>query len=721
MTSARAVRATRRALIRTSQTARARNSTPISSSSSPSSTSSASSSATIFGSPSQPGGVPDQAVCTHTEPCLCGSDIRPIDPSVYYNSRRNASNNITEIYLRNNLGLGPGELEFIAGFSMAFGTALRSLQLRVEQSGQRFRLVGLPDGVNPIKETIQILRDQFVIILSVLDTSEIELHDPFRRHPSEPDDVWIRTEIDLREAIYDGRNATSRAFVCLFVVPTILQIIHISHGDIERAIYSKLCDVPHQRRNYFLYLAIKSGLGSISATKKREWSSFLLSRKVDAVMQGQRGPVPVSDEVGQRMSEQDKKIAELDERHRKELVALNGGIEYGLGIREEVTAMAIEQEKKLVAFQADFRNQAQNFETKQTEWINQQNQRFEAIQNDQRTGIQEVQGLIKVHDQEITDLRDRQEVQAQELKGVQEAHAAEMVVVRKDFAAAVDSTMAHHSELVMTRMEQLLSVSRPPPEQEAVSAPSHDVPAVQLYLRIRNPSAEAEHEIDSTHLALHRAFIAGEPTDVVARAITRGISSSVPFVFGLLGYSGGGKTYTFNGLLDAILGYLPPVEITVLEVLTSRTFLKSYSNEQGLGEKINAMRKQRPTPANAVSSRAHLVVTFEALSSDIKYGMLLDIAGDEESGDRAMLSPSETLVSSEIARNNTDFRAFMQEIASPKEAPKASMFKRSCKLNSEFSAFLSGQRQTPVIRLLYCADGSRGDLVAKTLKLMPEI
>lgn len=90
--------------------------------------------------------------------------------------------------------------------------------------------------------------------------------------------------------------------------------------------------------------------------------------------------------------------------------------------------------------------------------------------------------------------------------------------------------------------------------------------------------------------------------------------------------------------------------MSVLEVLNTRTYLKSYSNKPGLGKEINKLRKQRPTPANMVSSHAHLVVTFQAVNSDRKYGILLDIVGDKELADRAQLLLEERLVSAEIAR-----------------------------------------------------------------------
>lgn len=97
----------------------------------------------------------------------------------------------------------------------------------------------------------------------------------------------------------------------------------------------------------------------------------------------------------------------------------------------------------------------------------------------------------------------------------------------------------------------------------------------------------------------------------------------------LLGYSGGGNSFTFSGLLDTLAGYLPAVEITVID---TRTYLMSVNSAKAaLGHEIRQLHKQRPTPANNVSSQAPSVVTFEALLSDRKYGMLLDIARGEVS------------------------------------------------------------------------------------------
>lgn len=42
-----------------------------------------------------------------------------------------------------------------------------------------------------------------------------------------------------------------------------------------------------------------------------------------------------------------------------------------------------------------------------------------------------------------------------------------------------------------------------------------------------------ENKDHTSPLVLHRAFMGGEPTDTVARSVTRGITSTVPFIIAL--------------------------------------------------------------------------------------------------------------------------------------------------------------------------------------------
>lgn len=64
----------------------------------------------------------------------------------------------------------------------------------------------------------------------------------------------------------------------------------------------------------------------------------------------------------------------------------------------------------------------------------------------------------------------------------------------------------------------------------------------------------------------------------------------------------------------------------------------------------------------------------------------------------------------------------MHDLMADPDSQRVSMFKQSLKLNTKVSGYLSHcQCEPPVIKLLYCADGSRTDIVAKTLQMMPEI
>lgn len=709
-------------------------------SSSPTGTPSASASNSSSFSPA----VPEQVVCPHTVSCVCGSDFRPTDPSVYFNARRNRSNNVTEKYLLDNLGLEPAELKFLLGSSMAFGCGLRSSALRVYRCAARFRIKYSDPAVvgSPLEAIVGRLRKEF-IILSGPAITEHELRDHFSRADDGEASIWTPTDLDLTVSVYDGRNATSRAFVCLYVVPTLLRIIQLSEGELEKALYTKIAAVPAQRRHYFAYLAVKAGLGTVSAAKKREWSNFLLSRKVDAILRCQ-AVLPVAEvvelnPVRARLEEQDGKITEMEARHNEEMKALNERLNAHTGVVNGGSQRQADDGVELL--EGITARQDEHIRGQFEAHRNAQDKSFHALRDElmagQKSHGKEIQDIRVAHDNQIQDVRKRQDDQATDIENVtkrqdeqakrQDDQGQELLTTRKDFATSVDNSIARHSEVMMTRMEQLLSVSNRPAQDVPAEAtvlpidfPTHCT--VQLYLRVRNPSAEAENAVDAASAVLHRAFVAGEPTDVVVRAVTRGLSSSVPFIIALLGYSGGGKTFTFGQLLDTVLGYLPDVEVMVLEVLNTRTYLNSYSNKQGLAEEINKLRKQRPTPANMVSSRAHLVVTFEAVNSDRKYGMLLDIAGDEESEDRAQLQPEERLVSAEIAKNNSDFRSLVHDLMADAAGQKVSMFKRSSKLNSEVSGYLGHcKRQPPVIKLLYCADGNRADIVAKTLQMMPEI
>lgn len=123
-----------------------------------------------------------------------------------------------------------------------------------------------------------------------------------------------------------------------------------------------------------------------------------------------------------------------------------------------------------------------------------------------------------------------------------------------------------------------------------------------------------------------------------------------------------------------------------------------------MSDEIDKLRKQRPTHPNILSSRAHLAVTFQAVNSGSKYGMLLDIAGNEESSARALLTLEK--VRDRKAQRRMCWSSSL--IRTAREAVCSSSHP-----NSRLSSRVLGQRQPPVIKLVYWMDRCR-------VKMMPE-
>lgn len=84
---------------------------------------------------------------------------------------------------------------------------------------------------------------------------------------------------------------------------------------------------------------------------------------------------------------------------------------------------------------------------------------------------------------------------------------------------------------------------------------------------------------------------------------------------------------------------------------------------------------------------------FELLTRDSKYEVLLDIAGDAESGVWALVDKDKIPVSSEKQKNKAH-----RQVSHSHE-----IFRRSYKLNTEIS--------TRVLKLMYCSGGRNTDVV----------
>lgn len=116
-------------------------------------------------------------------------------------------------------------------------------------------------------------------------------------------------------------------------------------------------------------------------------------------------------------------------------------------------------------------------------------------------------------------------------------------------------------------------------------------------------------------------FVSNEPNKNVSRAVTTALS--IPFLVGLMGYSGAGKTYTAfgpDGLFSMIVERLPPVIITVYEVLNASKVLGIYdTTKETVPEIIHGIitaRATTVTQANEQSSRTHLAIMLNDLESN---------------------------------------------------------------------------------------------------------
>lgn len=458
------------------------------------------------------------------------------------------------------------------------------------------------------------LRKEFIVISGPAIT-ESKLQNSFSRADDGEALVWTPMDLDLTLAVYDGRNAVLHAFVCGYVVPTLLWIIQVSQRDLEKGLYTKIAAVPSQRRHYFTYLAVKSSLGTVSVTKKRDWYNILLTRKVEVMFQHQ-ALLPIakdevkSDSVTARLKEQDRKISDIESRHHEEMKVLNQRltehsqlnnvlsdrqVNDSPELREEIKARQVRETKQirggfewhrkaqdkffhalreeLMAGQHDYGKEIEDIRDAHDNDIrdvrkgqDDQDMEMQAMSKHQDDQDMEIKAITKHQENQATEIKDqameikdvnkRQDDQETEIKDQgteikevsnrQHEQGQELLATRKDFATTVDNTVARHSELMLTRMEQLLSLSnRPTLDMPVQGTPVEiDSPAgctVQLYLQVCNPNTEAENEVDTGLLVLYRAFIEDEPTNAVVRAVTRGLSLSIPFIIALLGYSKGEK------------------------------------------------------------------------------------------------------------------------------------------------------------------------------------
>lgn len=716
----------------------------------------------------------------HNLPCTCASSVRPTDPSLYYGNRCLPSNRVTERYVMANLSLTQRQLDFTVGLSLALKDAIANAAPRihtVQQHGSSglFRILTDNDVVCLPSLILPLLLVECVVV--DIDLQDL-LNDPFQPTPPADDSLWLTIDLDLC-APWNLTLADPREFLAGYIAPLIIRLLQLSSGPVEREIAQRLiAGIP-----YFRYLAIRTGFMSVSTAKRNAWETAVLARKVQVLWTGRSLVAPVAVAPYGEIAGGAGKVQEIaTELERQKMLGANRDVELEnirfdlsriekssdenhralftmhtelgddvAGIRglAEVDMRKIQQDNHdLFEMQHELKDDVARMET-----IGENNQSdLLKIREDVSditmqvsnitTQVSEIKEVEKTITSQITEIKEAEKTITSQITEIQST-------LESRLATTVEHSLEKYTQLMTTKIDQLVSANRqePLPTELPIPAPS-DHCDLQVHLRLRNTS-NTSIDLVSGAKGLHRAYTAGEPTDVVSRAVTRGLSSRTPFIVAVAGFSGGGKSYnTFSagGLLHTILGYLPDVEISVTEVLVGATYLCGFQYAAGtatqevcskIGATITRKRTTRVTPANSESSRAHMVVTFEDKNTGWLYGVLLDIAGDEESADRELLQ-DEKAVSNSIALNNADWRRMLRELTTPGVGVQGfvggagvSNYKRVSKLNSEVAGLLArmvGQKEPsgkavkmPIVRVLYCVDGGAERVVSKSVQQVNDL
>lgn len=251
-----------------------------------------------------------------------------------------------------------------------------------------------------------------------------------------------------------------------------------------------------------------------------------------------------------------------------------------------------------------------------------------------------------------------------------------------------------------------------------------------LFLMIRNIGISNGHSLDKNiEDRFFRTYVGGESTFTVARGLL--LHFVIPFVISVKGYSGTRKSHAMlsqGGMIAASLCRLGnPVNNPVYEVQTQSKSITEFAYPddtiETILEGISNMRTTAKTPANSTSSRAHIVILFENKAGE-PYGIQVDVVG-AEFDNCAEFDVDMKRTSATIAIENGHIRRLLLELAAKDTAgftSKAyvSEVKRASALNLEVGRFLRRIRGEPAVRVLFCIDGARTDLLDRSFTLVPD-
>lgn len=549
-----------------------------------------------------------------------------------------------------NLALSQVQFESIIGASLAVKDALAQftpVDHTVQQhlpSSSLFRVLSGPTVISIPELILPSLLDAFIV--RGVDLNDL-LSDPYSLNlppdPSAPDPAWIALELDLR-APWNLTLADSRAFLAGFIAPLVVRLLQLSSspGDPELA-QKLLAGIP-----YFRYLAVRAGFGSVSAAKRTALSAAAVAKKVHVLWGAVGKP---------QQPDADANAAHVgSEQYRDVLQQISD-------IKDDVLQL---------------------LDAGDTHAVNEAS--IQQLEGD----LARVQQLAEKNSTAISELKQAHTAMGTQLSDFHSTLESRLV-------STVETSLQKYTDIITAKITLLVSGTSLPAQPHASSCGHCDL---QVHLCLHNPTPGSVTLVNTAPNGLHRAFTAGEPTDLVCRSVTRGLSASTPFIIAVSGAGAGGSLATI-ALLETVLRHLPDTEITVSEIAANVRYLCGFQHVAGTSA--------RDVGAQIVRDRtggvAHLLVSFEDSGSGRLYGVVLEMADE-----------TATL-------GNADWRRMVRELTTPGMgvAGFVRAYKAVSGLNGEVAGLLARMGGMPVVRVLCCVDGGAEEGVVRELGRIAEL
>lgn len=503
--------------------------------------------------------------------------------------------------------------------------------------------------------------------------------------------------VNLQSGLCDINKSEGKQYLCTFVVPNLMRLLY--HSANEKPLWTHLMAIPFPIRGFLLYLVVKM---TVSTKKLKDWRDFLSDRMLqavvrkNAVMEGDIERMKIGwtgvVDAGPVQMEEDNRIAEIIEAGRS-------SAEKQAELQEKIDSLAEHQriDREAVSKLAESHTALSGKQVIDRAMVNMLSK-----------------GLTKFADvyNKLSDDHEQLLINQNMICRKVETHDGQLDDLHEQATTVMDNAIDRIGKLLDQKFSNHLSLSDKPPCPLPVPSPF-------LFLRLRNCTEAAEDAIVDPN-TYRRIWSAGEENKIVSRAVTACFST--PFIIVLMGYSGAGKSYTAfrpHGLLAGILSRLPSTSLEVTEVLNHNQSLGSYLFPEQSAEVIMASISSRCLTADHDSSRRHLVIQFVNIESGLPFGLLIDIAGPDQSDNFGQPDQDMGHDSMKILSDNICIRQLLQKFVAGDDY---TLLKDSSKLNRLVVDFVKvASVVAPVaVRVVLCGDGRSVEMVNKTMGMVPE-